>query len=787
MASNGLNAVRIPHTVPPRSLLDVAQRRGLRVMVGLSAEQYVGYLADHKKVAPDIEALVRDKVRVVAGHPSLLCYALGNEIQAPIVRWLGRRRVERYLERLYLAVKAQDPDGLVTYVNYPTTEYLQLPFLELASFNVYLEDQERLRAYLARLHNVVGDRPLLMSEIGVDSLRHGEEGQACSLDWQIRTTFAAECVGAFVFSWTDEWYRAGADVEDWAFGLVDGERRPKPALAAVRQAFEETPFPRRLSWPRVSVVVCSYNGEKTIRDCLEGLRNLEYPDFEVIVVNDGSTDRTEEIAREYGVRLISTENRGLSSARNTGLEAASGELVAYLDDDAYSDPLWLTYLAATFIETHHVGVGGPNLPPPGDGLIADGVAIAPGGPTHVLLSDTEAEHIPGCNMAFRKDRLQSIGGFDPTFRVAGDDVDLCWRLRDRGWSLGYNPAAVVWHHRRNSVRAYWKQQVGYGRAEALLERKWPERYNSLGHVTWAGHVYANGHVRKFGWGARVFHGTWGSAPFQSLYQPASGLFTSLLLMPEWYLVVLALGACSALGLFWRPLLGALPLFLLAVAASILQAGLSVAGGQRHRRRHARVESLLVEALAMFLHLLQPLARLCGRLSHGLGPWRIRTVAGFAPPWPRAFVTVTQRWCEPYEQVQRIEAALQTSRARVRRGGDYDRWDLEVRAGLFASVRLLITVEDHGAGIQLVRFRWWPRWSLRGAGLMLVLAPLAVGSALDQAWVASVILSAVIVLVVVRIVLEGSASMSATAAAIPDLGASKIWWVTCHRGGPSLPC
>jgi glycosyltransferase involved in cell wall biosynthesis len=129
---------------------------------------------------------------------------------------------------------------------------------------------------------------------------------------------------------------------------------------------------------------------------------LEYPNFEVIVVNDGSTDATPEIVSEYGFRLISTANRGLSNARNTGWQEAKGEIVAYIDDDAYPDPHWLTYIAAAFMRTTHVGIGGPNLPPPGDGAIADCVANAPGGPVHVLLSDTEAEHIPGCNMAFRK-------------------------------------------------------------------------------------------------------------------------------------------------------------------------------------------------------------------------------------------------------------------------------------------------------------------------------------------------------------------------------------------------
>src|SRR5437763_15356513 len=114
MRAYGFNAVRIPHTTPPRSLLDAAQRNGLLVMVGLSAEQYLGFLIDRKKSVADIEALVRAKVRECAGHPALLCYALGNEIPSTMARWLGRRKIERYLKGLCRVIKEEDPDGLVT-------------------------------------------------------------------------------------------------------------------------------------------------------------------------------------------------------------------------------------------------------------------------------------------------------------------------------------------------------------------------------------------------------------------------------------------------------------------------------------------------------------------------------------------------------------------------------------------------------------------------------------------------------------------------------------------------
>ena len=737
MAANGLNAVRIPHTTPPRELLDIAQRHGLRVMVGLSAEQYAGYLID-RKGAPDIEKLIRSKARICAGHPALLCYALGNEIAAPVVRWLGRERVESYLERLYWAVKAEDPNGLVTYVNYPTTEYLHLPFLDLVTFNVYLESQDRFDAYLARLHNIAGDRPLLMSEIGLDSLRNGEATQAQALEWQLRSTFAPGCAGAFIFSWTDEWHRAGAEVEDWAFGITARDRRPKPALGTVREAFTNIPFAKELRWPKISVIVCTFNGSRTLSECLESLLRLEYPNYEVIVMNDGSTDTTAKIANSYGFRVITTENRGLASARNTGLKAATGEIVAYIDDDAYPDSHWLRYLAGTFMNTKHVGIGGPNIAPPGDGPIAECVAHSPGNPVHILLSDTEAEHIPGCNMAFRKAALEAIDGFDPQFRIAGDDVDVCWRLQQKGWTLGYSPGAMVWHHRRNSIRAYWKQQHNYGKAESFLEKKWPEKYNLAGHVTWAGRVYGNGHQYKAWSQGRIYHGVWGSAPFQSIYQSPAGALESWLSMPEWYLAVAALAPICALGFLWSPLFYALPLLGLALAAPIFQAVVSASRVCFAVPPGSRFGRLKLRNMTALLHLIQPLARLTGRLRSGLTFWRYNA-SGFAMPWPRKFAVWTEHWRDPNERLKSFEADLRKPGVYVRRGGDYDRWDLEVRTGVAWFARLLMAVEDHGAGNQFVRLRVWPKCSLLELLPIVLFASLSAAAALDHAWVASAIM------------------------------------------------
>ena len=735
MARAGINTVRV-YTAPARWLLDIALRHGLRVMVGLPWEQHVAFL-DEAGRADAIVVRVRDDARTCAGHAALFCYAVGNEIPASIVRWHGRHRIERFVARLYRAVKDEDPEALVTYVNFPTTEYLRLPFLDFHCFNVYLESRERLEGYLARLQNLAGEKPLVMAEIGLDSRRNGLDKQAESLGWQVRSSFAAGCAGAFAFAWTDEWYRGGHDIEDWDFGLTTRDRQPKPALAEVSRAFAEVPFPADTKWPRVSVVVCSYNGARTLRDTLEGLKHVEYPDFEAIVVNDGSTDATPQIAAEYAVRLISTENRGLSAARNTGWQQATGEIVAYIDDDAYPDPHWLHYLAYRFMTGDWAGVGGPNIAPPGDGPIADCVANAPGGPVHVLVTDFEAEHIPGCNMAFRREALAAVGGFDARYRTAGDDVDLCWRLQKHGGRIGFHAGAMDWHHRRNSLSMYWRQQKGYGKAEALLEEKWPERYNAVGHLNWGGRLYGRGFALPIPFGrSRIYGGVWGTAGYQSLYDPAPVTLSSLPLMPEWYFVIAALAVLSLLGLSWPPLLWAVPLLAIAVAVPIAQAALAAARAHFPVPAKSTSEKVQRWGLTFCLHLMQPLARLIGRVTHGLTPWRRRGVTRMS--WSKRCERSvwSEKWRPAEAWIEALEAALRGQGTIVVRGGNYDDWELDVRGGLFAGARLKTTVEEHGGGKQLVRFRGAPRFSKWGIGIAVFLAAVAVLAWVDGAWVAT---------------------------------------------------
>lgn len=759
MSAHGVNAIRT-FAVPPIWLLDMAAKHGVRVMVGVAWEQHIHFLDEPERVL-SIVSSVRDAVERMNGHPAVLCCTVGNEIPAAIVRWYGSRRIERFLRRLYMEAKEADPKRIISYVNYPPTEYLHLPFLDLVAFNVYLEDPRRLQAYLARLQNLAGERPLILSEVGLDSRSRGRKVQAQVLEEEIRIAFQGGCAGAFVFSWTDEWFRGGVEIEDWEFGLTDKQRNPKPSLGAVSRAFAQVPAILDGVRPRVSVVVCVRNGAQTIDRCLSTLERLNYPDYEVIVVDDGSSDETASLARKYDVRLISTQNRGLSSARNTGLHASNGEIVAYLDADAYPDPDWLAFLVQSLKDPRFVGVGGPNLAPPDCGLIARCVSHAPGGPQHILLSDQIAEHIPGCNMSFRRDALLEVGGFDSRFRIAGDDVDICWRLQQAGGKLAFSPGAVVWHYPRSSIGGYWQQQLNYGRAEAMLANKWPENFNRFGHLAWRGRLYGNGPILLARGTSRIYHGVWGTGFFQSAEDASPSPFSAFLHMPECWLAFLVLVGASLSGLLWIPLFHFfLGLFSFFLGILLIQASSSAHQVTESDPHQSTAESAKRECLTAWLYLVQPVARLAGRLSYQLARGKGERVSSFRIP--RSYYL--SHWSEvpktKLEWLGTLESQLRRLPVLTLRGGPYDRWDLEVWAGLFGGVRLLGSLEEHGGGRQMFRLAIWPRFSRTGLGLTLGLTILLVAAGLGGAWAAPLFLICIVLSLCFRSLQEsGGASGS----------------------------
>jgi glycosyltransferase involved in cell wall biosynthesis len=410
--------------------------------------------------------------------------------------------------------------------------------------NVYLHQREKFRAYLQRLQNQADEKPLILGEYGIDSLRNGEDEQAELLAMHLEEVFGCGLAGTCTFSYTDEWFTGGHPITDWAFGLVRRDRSPKPAFHRVARVYRrKDPLPPLPRTPKVSVVVCSYNGSKTLDGCLRSLETLNYPDYEVILVNDGSTDNVPEIAERYEpwLRVFHQENQGLSAARNVGMDLSEGEIIVYTDDDCFVDEDWLYYLVSRMLETEASGVGGPNLLPEEDGPVAACVSASPGTPAHILMDDVVAEHVPGCNMAFWANRLRHIGGFDPVYRAAGDDVDLCWRLQGQGDFIVYAPAAMVWHHRRATVKAYLKQQRGYGIAEALLKRKHPDKFRGVrADLSWLGRIYTRAGLGLEVGKPSIHYGHFGGGLFQTIYSPPMVWWPLMVVSLEWWLVAVAL-------------------------------------------------------------------------------------------------------------------------------------------------------------------------------------------------------------------------------------------------------
>jgi GT2 family glycosyltransferase len=513
IAAAGFNAVRL-YEMADTSLLDEAARHGLAVFSGLAWRQQADFLAEPGIVTAAKVRLV-EALRITARHPAHAGVFVGNEIPADLVRWLGPVRVLAVLEDLIDTGRSVAPQLLFAYASFPTTEYLEPANADFTAFNVYLEEPEPFRVYVKKLHHIAGDRPLVISEFGMDSQRNGAEAQAGTLAWAARIAGESGCAGFTVFSWSDRWQNGQAEVLDWDFGITDRNGLEKPALAVVCEEFAGNDA--LTEDDLISIIVCTRNGRNRIAACLRSLLAMHDSSFEIIVVDDGSQDGTADFV-ETGfpdARLLRLARSGLSAARNAGAAAAEGSILAFTDDDCEVDRDWLRHLRIGFQETGAAAIGGPNIPPLPKDARSAAIRAASGGPSHVMIDDTRAEHLPGCNLAVERDAFARIGGFDPDFHTAGDDVDFCWRLQDGGLVLGFAPSAFVWHHRRPSVRAFFRQQLGYGTAERMLLKKHPARFSRDGGVRWRGFVYAGGPLR-FQPGDAVLHGELGNAGYQSL-------------------------------------------------------------------------------------------------------------------------------------------------------------------------------------------------------------------------------------------------------------------------------
>ena len=702
----GANLIRI-YTTPPRWFLDLCLENGLRVLFSIAWMEHVEFLND-PKVRASVEKAVIDAVREHKGHHAIFGYLLGNEIPSSMVRWLGAKRVTEFVEHLVNIARQEDPRALYSYASYPPTEYLLPQNVDFLTFNVYLHRREDFERYLARLQNLAEDKPLIMGEFGMDTIRHTEEEQAEMIGWHLDAVVRGGLAGTILYAWTDEWHRGGMDILDWAFGLVKRDRTPKKALTTVREFFDNSqsithraPLPRV---PKVSVIVCSYNGGQTLEACLRSLKKIDYPDYEVVVVDDGSTDHTKEILSHHPwVNAIYQTNHGLSVARNVGAAAATGEIIAYTDSDCMADPDWLYYLVGTLLSGNYAGVGGPNISPPAQNWHQACVAAAPGGPSHVLLTDVVAEHIPGCNMAFYRWAFEKVGGFDPEYRKAGDDVDFCWRLQQEGEVIAFSPSAIVWHYRRFTLKAFRKQQEGYGEAESLLRFKHLVFFGPTGTAKWKGQVYG---APRFTWLINqpvIYHGVFGEGLFQCIYPTPQSELAAYLSSIEWVTLTAFL------------FLLAIPFPVLRIVAYMMFGGtfLVALSYMIHAKLEPRFDTIRARLLVAFLALSQPLVRGWARyftwLKFKRTPESVISAKekDFVPSKVRG-LTKLVFWNEEGKGrellITSVIEALETEGWSYSTDTGWKEWDIQIYGSFWWGVTMRSVTEYHGGPKCLTRVR-----------------------------------------------------------------------------------
>lgn len=725
----GANLLRL-YYVPPRWFLDLAFEYQFKLLIDVPWNKHVCFLDDPDAQEAARQA-VRKAVRSCAAHPAVFAFSVVNEIPSDIVRWSGADAVAEFLDELIDLGRKEDPECLFTFGNFPPTEFLWPRHADFCCWNLYLHQLRPFENYLARLQMLADSKPLMLGEFGLDTLREGEDRQSETLGWSLESAFRAGCAGVVVYSFTDDWFKDGRQVVDWQFGLTTVTRSQKPSFNVVRQQFAAAPYFPRPTTPRVSVVVASYNGAGTLKACLQSLEHLNYPNYEVILVDDGSSDGTQEIAALFPTvrNLRHQRNQGLSAARNTGIYAATGDIIAFTDSDCRADEDWLHFLVGDLLNSRYAGIGGHNFLPPDDSPIAASVMVSPGGPAHVMLTDRLAEHIPGCNMAFYKWALLEVGGFDPAYRKAGDDVDICWRLQQRGYRLGFSPAGFVWHYRRNTIQAYLRQQSGYGDAEALLERRHPENFNRFGGSMWQGRIYSPSRLGVFFKGPVIYHGLFGSGFFQSIYNPSPGFTLLVVTSLEYYaLVTLPLLVLSAVV----PHLTAFGLASLAVSGGLCIAAAWQAEIPVNKRR------FWSRSLIALLFFLQPIVRGIARHRGHLRGQQSRigeteTLESVSLEGDDSALSQVIYWKEsgPIDRMaflSRIIDRLDQRGWPNKPDSGWSHYDLEVYGSRWAKLQLTTAAEYHLGGHQLIRCRLKARWSfisralfwsLAGIGLLVI--------------------------------------------------------------------
>lgn len=245
--------------------------------------------------------------------------------------------------------------------------------------------------------------------------------------------------------------------------------------------------------PLISIIVPAYNSKKTIKKCIESLLVINYQNYEIIIVDDGSTDNTKEILSEYKdrIHIIENQHSGPSKCRNIAANRVKGDFLAFTDADCLADRDWLKELIKGFINDEVVSVGGSQLSPQDEtnfgkrvqeffeltGFLG-GYIKTNQKPVTSNQGNVKKEarlvgvpHNPSCNSMYRKDAFSESGGFDDNL-WPGEDVDLDYRLKKKGFIFICNSKAIVYHYRPQSIKELSKMMFRYGINQGILTKRY---------------------------------------------------------------------------------------------------------------------------------------------------------------------------------------------------------------------------------------------------------------------------------------------------------------------------
>jgi glycosyltransferase involved in cell wall biosynthesis len=242
--------------------------------------------------------------------------------------------------------------------------------------------------------------------------------------------------------------------------------------------------------PLISIILSLFNNQDTLRACLDSLLTIDYPRYEVILVDDSSTDETLSIMREYEKKdnrikvLTYSDNRGVPGARNEGMKVASGEIYVFSDGDCTFFKCWPSRLVKA-LEDPKVGAsGGRDKSPPNEPLIKRCIDytltsfIGTGGirGSHVRLSKYS---FTGCNFAIKKSVVDKVGMHNEKIRYRGEEKEWAHRIREAGFQIKFVPNSFVLHYRRISLKNFWLQTYKSGKARVDILKHSPKAFELI--------------------------------------------------------------------------------------------------------------------------------------------------------------------------------------------------------------------------------------------------------------------------------------------------------------------